>query len=130
MLEEVSLWQQGGSTKESFVGSLVDPQGTHLFSFDVDGATTTIKAISAGYLLYIGSDGTTTTVANGKTLGMIESSAYPLIGGSTTANQAYDAISIKGKAYVGVRVLLKTWRDSIWVQTETISTYEDGDIAY
>ena len=63
-----------------------------------------------------------------KTLGMIESSAYPLIGGSTSANQAYDAISIKGQAYVGVRGLLKTWRDNIWVQTETISTYEDGDI--
>jgi hypothetical protein len=133
VLEEVSLWQQGGSTKESFVGSLVDPQGTHLFSFDVDGATTTIKAISAGYLLYIGSDGTTTTVANGKELGIIESSAYPLIGGSTSSLQAFseqatDAISIKGQAYVGVRGLLKTWRDNIWIRTETISTYDDSDI--
>ncbi len=127
VLEEVSLWQQGGSTKESFVGSLVDPQGTHLFSFDIDEATTTIKAISAGYLLHIGSDDTTTTVANCKELGIIESSAYPLIGGSTSANQAYDAISIKGKAYVGTHGLLKTWRDNIWIQTTTISAYETGD---
>ena len=128
VLEEVSLWQQGDKLKENFVGSLVDPRGTHLFSFDVDGATTTIKAISAGYLLHIGNVGTTTTVANGKELGFIESSAYPLIGGSTSSNPEYDAISIKGKAYVGVRGLLKTWRDNIWVQTETISTYDDADI--
>lgn len=51
-LEEKILWQQGASASQAFIGELKDDRGTHLFSFRVDSATATIKAMSSGYLLH------------------------------------------------------------------------------
>ncbi len=114
------LWSQGNNLKASLVGSLEDAQGTHLFNFEVDGSATTIKAISTGYMVQVGADGAITTVANGKELGIIESSAYPLHAGTNT-NVADSGITIIGKAYYGNRGSLRAKRNSVWVSATDIA---------
>lgn len=42
---------------QEFIGSLEDARGTHLFRFNVNGATETIKAMSSGYKVNVGTLG-------------------------------------------------------------------------
>lgn len=117
---EAILWRQGTSATETFVGELTNSQGLHLFSFSVNDATATIKAISSGYHTKIGGDSTTVTVAHGQEIGVIESSAYPLHTDYMTDNIEDAAISIKAKSYLGMRGILAAKRDSVWVNGSEI----------
>jgi hypothetical protein len=118
---EAILWRQGASATETLVGELVNNQGRHLFSFDVNGAGTTIKAISSGYITKVGGDGANVSVANGQALGIIESSAYP-IEVDIISPENTSAISISGAAYGGARGTLVASRGSVWVNAMTIDT--------
>ena len=118
--EEI-LWRQGANATETLVGELVNNQGRHLFSFDVNGAGTTIKAISSGYVTRVGGDGANVSVANGQELGIIESSTYP-IEVDVIAPENTSAISINSAAYNGARGTLVTSRGSVWINTLAIDT--------
>lgn len=113
---EVVLWEQGESATETFVGELGDSQGLHLFSFAVNGANATIKAISSGYVTRVGGEGAAVTVSNDPELGIIESSAYPLGTNATTTGLNDAAIGIFGSSYLGSRGVLSASRGSIWVE--------------
>ena len=126
-LGEAALWSQGGNVKESFAGSLTDPQGAHLFSFAVDGPRVMVKAISAGYSVKVGGVGSSITVANGTELGIIESSAYPLHADIYSQSGESSAIHIQGDAYHGMRGILSAQRDSVWVESPIVDLwYRNG----
>lgn len=114
---EAILWRQGASATETLVGELTNDQGRHLFSFEVNGATTIIKAISSGYHTKSGGEGATVTVAHGQEIGIIESSAYPLHTDYCTDGIEDAAISIQAKDYLGMLGALMAKRDSVWVKS-------------
>jgi hypothetical protein len=126
-LGEAVLWNQGGNVKESFAGSLTDPQGAHLFSFAVDGPSVMVKAISTGYLVKVGGVGSSTTVANGTELGIIESSAYPLHADIYSQSGESSGIFIEGTAYNGMRGIISALRESVWMHTPTVNLRYDYD---
>jgi hypothetical protein len=111
-IEEIEMWRQGAAAAEIFA---------------VDGPTATIKAISAGYLIKVGGAGSTTVVANGAALGVIESSAYPLHTDIFSNSGESSAISIEGAAYRGMRGILSAQRDSVWVKAPIVDLwYRNG----
>lgn len=121
---EAVLWQQGVDATEALTGELGDNQGLHLFSFGVNGANATIKAISSGYITRVGGEGAAVSVTNGTELGVIESSAYPLSTNATTADLNDAAIGIVGSSYLGSRGVLTAARGSIWVEgTSSVSLW-------
>lgn len=111
---EYNLWTQGAAAAAEFVGELKDERGVHLFSFRVNGASSSIKAISSSYLLSVGGNGAQISVNHGAELGLIESSAYPLqviLDPWDDMNNA--TILINGASYSGVRGLLEAKRGSV-----------------
>ncbi len=125
--EEKTLWTQG-SAKERFTRYIDNEDGRHLFNFEVDGPNAIIKAISTGYMIRIGGDGANVSVADGKELGIVESSAYPLNpDDSANSGEEYDsAILIKGANYNGMRGILSASRNSAWVVAKAINlSYSD-----
>ena len=130
---EAILWSQGVNATETFVGELANSQGLHLFSFGVNGATATIKAISSGYHTKVGGDGATVTVAHGNEIGVIESSAYPLHTDIFTNSVDDAAIGIMAKAYMGMRGILAAQHDSVWVKASEIINcwnYQGFEVRY
>ena len=114
------LWSQASTAKQEFFGELKDQRGTHLYGFEVEGTTATIRIISAGYEFAIRNDAVTVVVNNGdNSLGVLESSAFPST--ENTWNDEDNAITIKADKFIGQRGMLTARRGGVLIQTQDIA---------
>ena len=116
--KEQVLWSQVRRSSDSFTGELTDNRGNHLFNFSVNGSVATIKAISAGYIINLGGEGSTVVVADGENLGIIESSAYPE--DPDNENFTDGSIIINSASYLGMRGTLNSLRSSALITAPKI----------